>query len=235
MAVTSDATAAGTKKRPATIALSPSGPWIHCVITNCAPNTREEQRRHGGGAPQEARVASGGGVDQRTVRTRFVPGERDEQEHTDQRRAHHQRREPAELRAFDDGQDHRGERAPPAAARSGCRPRGDSGSRDAGTHHAARTSVTSTMGTLTRNTEPHQKCASNSAADDGTGGGGDAGDPGPHRDRLAAFLLRKDVADRGQRRRHRARATDAHQAPGHRQRRGRVGEGGRRPTPRRRS
>ena len=50
----------------------------------------EEQRRHGGGAPQEARVVSGGGVDQRTVRTRFVPGERDEQEHTDQRRAHHQ-------------------------------------------------------------------------------------------------------------------------------------------------
>ena len=39
--------------------------------------------------------------------------------------------------------------------------RGDSGSRDAGTHHAARTSVISTMGTLTRNTEPHQKCASN--------------------------------------------------------------------------
>ena len=33
----------------------------------------EEQRRHGGGAPQEARVVPGGGVDQRAVRTGFAP------------------------------------------------------------------------------------------------------------------------------------------------------------------
>ena len=37
---------------------------------------------------------------------------------------------------------------------------GDSGSRDDGTHNAASTSVISTTGTFTRNTDPHQKRAS---------------------------------------------------------------------------
>ncbi len=55
------------------------------------------------------------------------------------------------------------------------------------------------------------------APDDRTDRGHEPGDPRPDRDRLATLVLREDVAEHRQGRRHRARATDAHRAPRDRQ------------------
>ena len=152
------------------------------------------------------------------------------------RRAEHQRRTPPALRAFDDGDDQRGERAPPEQRAPAVDRRRRGIVRRAAPTRATRTSVTITTGTLTRNTEPHQKCASRSPPISGPTAVNVPPTPDQTEIAVPAFLLRGRCC----------RAPRASTASCTRHRRpsspraivnagGVVGEGGRRPTPRRRS
>ena len=70
-------------------------------------------------------------------------------------------------------------------------------------------------GTLTRKTEPHQKCCEQEAADDRADGAAGAGDRGPHADGPAPLArVAEDVGEQRQRGRHDQRRADAHERPG---------------------
>ena len=76
--------------------------------------------------------------------------------------------------------------------------------------HATADQATSTSGTLTRKTEPHQKCSSRKPLAIGPMAAPGAGEAGPDGDGLGPLLGREDVGEDRQRRRHDERGADAH-------------------------
>ena len=71
-------------------------------------------------------------------------------------------------------------------------------------------SSSATSGTLMKKTEPHQKCSSRRPDEIGPERAADAGERGPHRDRLRPLVEREAVHDDRQRRRHDEGGADAH-------------------------
>ena len=85
------------------------------------------------------------------------------------------------------------------------------------------TTPSTTIGTLIRKTEPHQKCSSSAPPTTGPIATRQADGAGPDADGLAPLARVEDVGDDRQRRRHDRRAADAHQRPGPDQLAGRLG------------
>ena len=119
------------------------------------------------------------------------------------------RRRPSELgpldhREHETDERHDGENASDRVERSATR------SREVGTNSAVSKSSAATIGSVTMNTEPHQKCSSSKPLDDGAECAANSRERGPDRDRLRAFLDRERVEDDRQGCRHDERRSDAH-------------------------
>ncbi len=156
---TSEVTAVGTKYRPAASAPWCCGPWIHWVSTNCVPMT-----------PKKSAVMVA--APQRNRGSRRVSSSMSGWGERSSRRANATNSStPATAAPRTSGDPHpcwgpstmatiTAVRAPHQSSALHRSTGGDAGSCERGTHFAASTRVTSTTGTFTRNTEPHQKCAS---------------------------------------------------------------------------